>query len=70
MCLNLKSSLSSIEYQYENKQHYDTPDFRIKKIDQHMIVECKPLIFVDTPENRRKFDIARQWCRTHSYNSR
>lgn len=57
----------SIEYQYENKQHHYTPDFHVKKAHQEVIIECKPSIFVDTPENCRKFDAARQWCEKHNY---
>lgn len=57
----------SIEYQHEGKQRHYTPDFSVKKVNHHIIVECKPKVFVDTAENRRKFDVARLWCEERGY---
>lgn len=57
----------SIEYEHEGKKRHYTPDFLLKKPNYSVIVECKPAEFVDSPENRRKFDIARQWCDEHGY---
>ncbi len=57
----------SIEYEHEKKKRHYIPDFLLKKPDHLVIVECKPAVFVDTPQNRRKFDAARQWCEEHGY---
>lgn len=57
----------SIEYEHEKKKRHYTPDFLLKKLDHSVVVECKPVVFVDTHENRRKFDVARQWCDEHGY---
>ncbi len=57
----------SIEYRYEDKQRHYTPDFSVKKVNQRIIVECKPKVFVDTAENQRKFDVARSWCEESGY---
>ena len=57
----------SIEYEHGKKKRRYTPDFLLKKLDHSVVVECKPTVFVDTPENRRKFDVARQWCDEHEY---
>lgn len=57
----------SIEYEYEGKKRHYTPDFLLKKPGCSVIVECKPTAFVDSTENRRKFDMARQWCDDHGY---
>jgi TnsA-like endonuclease N terminal len=57
----------SIEYEHEGKKRHYTPDFLLKKLNQSVIVECKPAVFVDSVENRRKFDVARKWCDEHGY---
>ena len=57
----------SIEYEHEKKNRHYIPDFLLKKSDCSVIVECKPLALVDLPENRRKFDAAREWCKEHGH---
>jgi TnsA endonuclease N terminal len=57
----------SIEYEHEKKKRHYIPDFFLDKLDHVVIVECKPVALVDSPENRRKFDAARQWCEEHGY---
>lgn len=57
----------SIEYEHEKKKRHYIPDFLLKKPNHFVIVECKPIALVDTPENRRKFDAARKWCEEHGY---
>ena len=58
----------SIEYEFEGKTRHYIPDFLLQKPNCSVIVECKPEKFVDTPENSRKFEIARIWCQEHGYN--
>jgi hypothetical protein len=56
-----------INYEHEDKPLHYTPDFHLIEADSdypegwHVMVECKPERFVDTPENRRKFTIAQAW---------
>ena len=57
----------SIEYEHEGKKRHYIPDFLLKKPNYSVIVECKPEVLVDSPENSRKFDIARKWCEEHGY---
>lgn len=52
----------TIEYPYEGKILHYTPDFHTVEAEQDVLVECKPLAFVDRDENQRKFKAARIWC--------
>jgi TnsA endonuclease N terminal len=57
----------SIEYEHEKKKRHYIPDFLLKKPNHFVIVECKPLALIDSSENRRKFDAAREWCEEQGY---
>ena len=52
----------TIEYQHEGKLLHYTPDFRLIKHGQQVLVECKPDHFVNTTDNQRKFAVAQAWC--------
>lgn len=57
----------SIEYEHEKKKRHYIPDFLLKKTNGSVIIECKPTALVGLPENSRKFDAAREWCKEHGY---
>ena len=42
-----------IAYEYGEKTHHYTPDFRVVEAEQTALVECKPERFVNSEENRR-----------------
>jgi TnsA endonuclease N terminal len=65
--LEFEAQPLTIEYEYEGKQKHYTPDFLVKEASRQILVECKPSIFVDTPENAVKFEAARAWCGEHGY---
>lgn len=52
----------TIEYQHDGKILHYTPDFHIVEPGRDILVECKPLAFVDKDENQRKFSAAHTWC--------
>jgi hypothetical protein len=52
----------SILYLYGGRERRYTPDFHVLQAGRHVIVECKPQEFVETDENRLKFEVARAWC--------
>jgi hypothetical protein len=52
----------TIEYPYEGDLLHYTPDFHAVAGGRHILVECKPLVFVTRDENQRKFKAARSWC--------
>jgi len=52
----------TIEYRHDGKVLRYTPDFHIVEAKRDVLVECKPLAFVDKNENQRKFQAARAWC--------
>jgi hypothetical protein len=52
----------AIEYERDGKKLHYTPDFHIIQAGRDVLVECKPCVFVDKDENKRKFEIARAWC--------
>ena len=53
----------TIEYKFEDRQHKYTPDFKVVDASgRHLLVDCKPLAYVDTDDNKRKFAAATQWC--------
>lgn len=52
----------TIEYPYEGRILHYTPDFHTVEAGRDILVECKPLAFVDRDENQRKFEAARIWC--------
>ena len=51
-----------IKYHHAGKKHQYTPDFHVIYQGQPYLFECKPLRFVDDPENQVKFEAARLWC--------
>jgi hypothetical protein len=53
----------TVEYRHDGKVLHYTPDFHIVEAGRgDVLIECKPLAFVDKDENRRKFRAARFWC--------
>lgn len=52
----------TIEYPCEGKTLHYTPDFHTVEAGRDVLVECKPLAFVDRDENQRKFKAAHIWC--------
>jgi hypothetical protein len=52
----------TVEYQHDGKVLHYTPDFHLVEAGQDVLVECKPLAFVEKDENQRKFSAARAWC--------
>lgn len=52
----------TIEYLHQGKQLKYTPDFQVVFAGQNLLFECKPIQFVDTPENQLKFSAASAWC--------
>jgi len=57
----------AIPYLHAGKSRRYTPDFRVDEDGQIVVVECKPAVFVDTEENRRKFAAAEAWCAERGY---
>ena len=57
----------SLEYIWEGKKLRYTPDFHVIRGEIHELVECKPLVFVNTEENQRKFSVAQAWCKTQGW---
>lgn len=57
----------TIRYHQGTKNHSYTPDFLLQRPSHPLLVECKPTIFVDTPENQVKFAAARAWCVDQGY---
>lgn len=60
----------TIEYQHDDQTRHYTPDFQVVGAGQQVIVECKPERFVETPDNQRKFAVARAWCATRGWEFR
>lgn len=60
----------TIEYPYEGKILHYTPDFHTIEAGRDVLVECKPLAFVDRDENQRKFEAARIWCAAQGWTFR
>ena len=52
----------TIECPHEGMILRYTPDFHTVEAGRDVLVECKPLAFVDRDENQRKFKAARIWC--------
>jgi hypothetical protein len=52
----------TIEYEHEAQTLHYTSDFHVIGAGQQVVVECKPERFVETPDNQRKFAVARAWC--------
>ncbi len=53
----------TIEYAHEGKARRYTPDFHVVYANgRNILIECKPLQFTETDDNRRKFGAARVWC--------
>lgn len=53
----------TIEYYHDGKALHYTPDFHIVDTERgNVLIECKPLIFIDKEENQRKFWAAKAWC--------
>ena len=57
----------TVEYRHNGKILHYTPDFHIVEAGQDVLVECKPLAFVDKDKNQRKFSAARAWCTEHGW---
>jgi len=57
----------SIEYIWQDKARHYTPDFQVTRQQGQALVECKPLAFVTTEENQRKFGVAQKWCLEHGW---
>jgi hypothetical protein len=60
----------AIGYERDGKKLHYTPDFHIVQAGRDVLVECKPCIFVDKDENKRKFEIARAWCASRGWEFR
>lgn len=60
--LNYKEQPLTIKYKDDKKWRHYTPDFRVRKKHQTLIVEIKPQIFVCEEGNDIKWAAARQWC--------
>ncbi len=52
----------TIEYLHEGRMRRFTPDLLARKVTAHLLIECKPAIWVENPANQRKFAAARVWC--------
>jgi len=52
----------TIEYGHDGKVLRYTPDFHLVEVGRDVLVECKPLAFLDRDDNQRKFRAARTWC--------
>lgn len=52
----------TIKYRYHDKGIHYTPDFHLVEGGRNVLIECKPLAFVNQDENQRKFQIAQAWC--------
>ena len=57
----------SIEYVWDGKKLRYTPDFHVIRGEIHELVECKPLVFVNTEDNQRKFSVAQTWCKDQGW---
>lgn len=60
----------AIEYLHEGKTLHYTPDFHLVEHGQHVLVECKPVHFVNTTTNSRKFAVAQAWCQACNWQFR
>jgi hypothetical protein len=60
----------AIEYERDGKKLHYTPDFHVVQAGRDVLVECKPVAFVDKDENKRKFEIARDWCASRGWEFR
>jgi hypothetical protein len=60
----------TVEYQHDGKVLHYTPDFHLVETGRDVLVECKPLAFVDKDENQRKFVAARAWCANRGWTFR
>lgn len=60
----------TVEYQHDGKALHYTPDFHVVEMGRDVLIECKPLTFVDKDENQRKFRAARAWCASHGWTFR
>lgn len=56
-----------IYYQFEGKECFYTPDFMVDINGKKWLYECKPEKFKNKPENVRKFEAARAWCKKHDF---
>jgi hypothetical protein len=56
-----------IAYQHAGRARHYTPDFHVVISGYNLLVECKPVHFVDDPENQIKFAAARAWCQAHDW---
>ncbi|MBU1748983.1 MAG: TnsA endonuclease N-terminal domain-containing protein [Chloroflexi bacterium] len=57
----------TIEYQHDGETRHYTPDFHLVERERDILIECKPNGFVAADENRRKFAVARAWCRQRGW---
>lgn len=57
----------TITYQQSTITRSYTPDFLLQRRSHPLLVECKPMVFVDTAENQEKFSAARAWCMEQGY---
>jgi hypothetical protein len=57
-----------INYFYKGKSYEYYPDFKIITVDYRvMLVEVKPLKFINKPENRVKFEVGKRYCEQHGW---
>src|SRR5258708_23583958 len=52
----------TIEFSCDGAVFHYTPDFHVVENGLNVLVECKPVRFMDTDENQRKFVAALEWC--------
>jgi hypothetical protein len=53
-----------IPYKFNGRTRTYVPDLLVEYADKRLVlVEIKPDALLDEPENRAKFDAAREWCR-------
>jgi hypothetical protein len=57
----------TIEYQHEGERRAYTPDFRVIRNEQNVLVECKPEQRVNEPNNQRKFAAGKTYCATKGW---
>jgi hypothetical protein len=56
-----------IKYQHGGKRRQYTPDFHVLHGGHNLLFECKPIRFVDDPDNQIKFEAARLWCQEQKW---
>lgn len=52
----------AIPYSANGKARTYTPDFHILRLGRNWLVECRPSRYVDSDDNRLKFQAAHRWC--------